>query len=59
MRKKKFLTIEKVAKHLQIGERSVYRYVKEGKLRASKIGYWRITEKDLRDFIKESTNTSK
>ena len=56
MAKQKFLTIEKVAKRLQIGERSVYRYVKDGKLKATKIGGWRITEKDLKDFIKRSSN---
>ncbi len=56
MRKKKFLTIKDAAKRLQIGERSVYRYIKGGKLKATKIGGWRITKKDLQDFVKRSSN---
>lgn len=58
-RKKNYLTIRQAAKALDISERSVNRYIKAKKLRATKIGFWRITKKDLRDFIKESTNTSK
>lgn len=46
-------------KRLDIGERTAYRYVKEGKIKAVKIGGWRIEEKDLQDFIKRSANTTK
>ena len=58
---KKLLTIEKVVKTLEISERSVYRYIKSGLLKATKIGGWKITEKDLQDFIKlrHSTNIYK
>jgi len=59
MKKKQYLTVEDVMKRLQIGERTAYRYVKEGKIKAVKIGGWRIEEKDLQDFIKRSTNTTK
>ena len=59
MPKKKFLTIKDAAKHLQIGERSVYRYIQAKKLKATKIGGWRIEEKDLQDFIKRSSNVHK
>lgn len=59
MSKKTFLTIEEVAKILQIGERSVYRFIKAKELKATKIGGWRITEKDLQDFIKSKTNLHK
>ena len=56
MRKKGFLKIKDVAKYLQLGERTVYRYIKTKKLKATRIGGWRITKDDLQDFIKRSTN---
>lgn len=59
MKKKQYLTVEDVMKRLDIGERTAYRYVKEGKIKAVKIGGWRIEEKDLQDFIKRSTNSPK
>lgn len=59
MKKKQYLTVEDVMKRLDIGERTAYRYVKEGKIKAVKIGGWRIEEKDLQDFIKRSANTTK
>ena len=58
-KKKRFLNIKKVAKRLQIGERSVYRYIEKKQLKAIKIGGWRITERDLQDFIKRSSNVQK
>lgn len=58
-RKKNYLTIGDIAKYLQIGERTVHRYVKDGRIKAVKIGRWRIARKDLQDFIKRSTNTNK
>ena len=56
-RKKNYLTIGDVAKYLQLGERTVHRYVKEGRIKAVKIGGWRIMKKDLQDFIQQSSNT--
>lgn len=56
MSKKRFLTIKDVARHLQVGERSIYRYIEKKQLKATKIGGWRITEKDLQDFVKRSSN---
>lgn len=55
-KKEKFLTIEETAKLLHIGERSIYRYIKDKKLKAIKIGFWRIDEKSLKDFIERSSN---
>jgi len=55
-KKDKFLTIKEVAEKLQIGERSVYRYIESKKLKAVKIGFWRIEKKSLEDFIKRSSN---
>ena len=41
----KLLTIKEVAKILRVSERSVNRYIESGRLRAVKIGQWRIKEK--------------
>ena len=54
--KEKLLTLKEVAKRLRVSERSVFRYIHDGKLKASKIGYWRITEKDLTKFIDQQAN---
>lgn len=44
----KVYTVEEVADILQVTRRTVYTYIKEGKINATKIGkYWRITNKDL------------
>lgn len=52
----KLLTIKEVAKYLRVSERSVNRYIEAGRLKASKIGQWRISQKDLEDFLKENLN---
>ena len=52
----KLLTIKEVAKILRVSERSVLRYIESGRLRASRIGQWRIKESDLENFLKESSN---
>ncbi len=46
-------------KILGAGERSVFRYIHTGRLKAAKIGYWRIREQDLKEFIDQSFNTRK
>lgn len=48
--------LQEVAKKLRVSERSVFRYIHEGKLRATKIGYWRITKDDLRAFLAKNAN---
>jgi len=55
----KLLTIKEVAKILRVSERSVNRYIESGRLRASRIGQWRIRQKDLEKFLKESENIKK
>ena len=52
----KFLTIEEVAKILRVSTRSVNRYIISGKLKASKIGWWRIKQSDLNKFLEETSN---
>jgi len=52
----KLLTIKEIAKYLRVSERSVLRYIEAGRLRASRIGQWRIKENDLEKFLKENSN---
>jgi len=51
--------IEEVSEMLNVSVRSVFRYIHEGKLRATKIGYWRIASADLNAFIAERVNIRK
>lgn len=52
----KLFTIEEVAKILRVSGRSVTRYIESGKLKASKIGVWRIKESDLNSFLETTSN---
>jgi len=54
----KFYTVPEVAKMLKVSERSINRYIKSGKLIASKIGWWRIKKSDLEDFLNKTSNLS-
>jgi len=48
--------LDEVADILKITRRTLYTYVKNGKLRAVKIGkYWRVAEQELQDFIATGT----
>lgn len=48
MRRKKLLTPEQVAEHLVVAERTVYEWLRSGRLRGIKVGrLWRVREKDL------------
>ncbi len=48
----RFLSLEDVAKRLQVSDRTVRRWVKDGKLAAYKPGReWRIRPSDLEDFL--------
>lgn len=52
----KLLTLAEVAKNLRVSERTLFRYIKSGKLRAYRIGQWRISQKDLKKFLKRVSN---
>ncbi len=48
----KVYTLEETAKILKVTYRTVYKYVQDGKLKATKIGkFWRVTEKDLKKLL--------
>jgi excisionase family DNA binding protein len=51
-KKQTLYTIEQGAEILQVSKKSVYRYIKSKKLKAKKIGQWRIKKEDLDIFIK-------
>ncbi|OGG40577.1 hypothetical protein A2118_00880 [Candidatus Kaiserbacteria bacterium GWA2_50_9] len=52
----KIYRIAEAKKMLGVSERSIFRYIHDGKLRATKIGYWRISNADLNRFIADQTN---
>jgi excisionase family DNA binding protein len=53
---KNFLTIKEVANELRVSQRSVMRYIKAKRLRAAKIGQWRIKAGDLKRFVMKKSN---
>ncbi|WP_367568416.1 helix-turn-helix domain-containing protein [Lacrimispora sp.] len=51
----KYYTVEQVSKMLDIHPKTIQRYIREGKLRANKIGKsWRITGHDLSIFAENN-----
>jgi excisionase family DNA binding protein len=51
---KEILTIEEAAAYLQIGKRSLYKLVKEGKIPGKKIlNKWRFEKESLKLWIRE------
>jgi len=55
----KLLNIEEVAEVLRVSTRSVIRYIESGKLKASKIGVWRIKQSDVDVFLEDTSNQNK
>jgi len=51
-----FLTIKEAAEKLSVSERTILRYIETKKLRASKIGQWRIRVADIETFFDENAN---
>ena len=52
----KVFTLDEVADILKVTKRTLYNYVKEGKLPAVKMGkYWRVTEDSLQAFLSTGT----
>jgi len=59
MAEDKLLTIKEAAEILRLSERSVNRYIEAGKLKASKIGQWRIKRSELDKLLDEHSNIKK
>lgn len=56
----KVYTIEELVTILHVTRRTIYDYIKYGKLKAVKIGkYWRVTEKNLEEFLTVGTEGGK
>lgn len=52
----KVYTLDEVAEILKVTKRTLYNYVKEGKLPAVKMGkYWRVPAESLQAFISTGT----
>lgn len=52
----KVYTLDEVADILKVTKRTLYTYVKEGKLSAVKMGkYWRVSQEALEAFISTGT----
>jgi len=45
-------TTNEVAEILKVHKRTIFRYIESGKLKATKIGQWRIKKEDLDKLIK-------
>ncbi len=49
-------TLDEVCEILSVTKRTIYNYIKAGKLNAFKMGkYWRVTEENLRAFTQHDT----
>ena len=57
MEELKLYTLREVEKILKVTQRTLYTYIHEGKLKATKMGkYWRVKHTDMQDFIDKGTN---
>lgn len=55
-----YLTVGEVAELLGTSTKTVYKYIREAKLVASKIGKsWKIKREDLEEFERSCSNVSK
>ena len=55
----KLLTLKETAKVLRVSERTIMRYLKSGKLKASRVGQWRIKQSDLNKFLEKYSNVKR
>ncbi len=57
MTEDKLLTPPQVAQRLQVNERTVTQWLRNGNLRGFKIGKeWRVSSRDLEAFLEQSAN---
>ncbi len=53
-------TLEELTNILQVTRRSLYNWIKDGKLKAFRVGrQWRVTKQSLNDFMEASKNDYK
>lgn len=54
---KEYYSVEQISKLLDIHPKTVQRYIREGKIRASKVGkFWRVSGHDLSVFTENTKN---
>ena len=54
---KEVYTLHEVEELLQVGQRSLYNFIKDGRLKAFKAGReWRVTAEALKEFTKGGLN---
>lgn len=52
--------LDEVAEMLDLTKRTLYDYVKDGRLKAVKIGkFWRVSEENLQDFLQKGSKRPK
>lgn len=57
MAEMKIYTLDEISEILHISRKTLYSYIKEGKLKAVKVGRsWRITAKNLEEFLTKGTD---
>ncbi len=57
MTEEKLMTPPQVARRLQVNERTVTQWLRNGKLRGFKIGKeWRVSSRDLEALLEQSAN---
>ena len=56
-REERLLTVKQITERLQVSQDSVYRWLADGRLKGVRLGGtrvgWRISEKDLREFLEK------
>jgi len=56
MKLKEYFTVKQVAEQLGLTEYRIRELIRAKQIRATKIGQWRISPNDLKDFIRVRTN---
>jgi type I restriction enzyme M protein len=56
--KEKLYSLKEVAEMLRVSERSMFRYIHSGKLKASKVGGWKISEGELKAFLADNPSVT-
>lgn len=52
----KLLTLEETAEILRVSTRTVIRYIASGRLKASRLGTWRIKQSNIERMLEETSN---
>jgi excisionase family DNA binding protein len=54
----KVYSLKEVEQILKVSQRTLYNYIKSGKLKAVKMGkYWRVSHEALKDFTEHGTES--